>query len=44
VIGSGTLSWEKKSNASKPRAAAKARIPKNDPNSEGGSNQPAQAA
>ena len=44
AIGSGTPSWEKKSNASKPRAAAKARIPKRDPNSEGGSNQPAQAA
>ena len=45
AIGSGTPSWEKKSNASKPRAmVAKTRIPKSDPNSEGGSNQPARAA
>ena len=42
ATGSGTPSWEKKSNASKPRAtAAKARIPKSDPNSEAGSSQPA---
>ena len=44
ATGSGTPLREKKSNASKPRAAPKARIPKSDPNSEGGSNQPAQAA
>jgi hypothetical protein len=36
----GVRSKEKRSNASKPRAtAAKARMPKSDPNSEGGSNQ-----
>ena len=44
AIGPGTPACEKKSDVSKPRAAAKARIPKRDPNSEGGSNQPARAA
>ena len=45
ATGSETPSWEKKSNASKPRAtAAKARIPKSGPNSEAGSSQPARAA
>jgi len=44
ATGSGTPSWEKKSNALKPREAVKARKPKTDPSSERGSNQPARAA
>ena len=41
----GSRSTEKRGNASKPRpTVAKTRVPKSDPNSEGGSNQPARAA